>query len=79
MSAGTWLGARRQRGLAHVVCRRVARVGGAQRADKTTLVDLIGGKQRPDSGSIQARCLSLTGVPSHRARINVLARTFQHP
>lgn len=52
---------------------------GPNGAGKTTLVDLIGGEQRPDSGSIQASGSLLTGSPSRRARVNGLARTFQHP
>ena len=52
---------------------------GPNGAGKTTLVDLIGGEQRPDSGSIHAGGRPLIGPPSRRARINGLARTFQHP
>ena len=52
---------------------------GPNGAGKTTLVDLIGGEQRPDSGSISAQGHPLSGPPSLRARRNGLARTFQHP
>jgi branched-chain amino acid transport system ATP-binding protein len=52
---------------------------GPNGAGKTTLVDLIGGEQRPDSGTILAGGQPLTGSPSRRARVNGLARTFQHP
>ncbi len=52
---------------------------GPNGAGKTTLVDLIGGEQRPDSGTISAGGSPLVGPPSRRARHNGLARTFQHP
>ena len=52
---------------------------GPNGAGKTTLVDLIGGEQRPDSGTISAGGHPLAGPPSRRARRNGLARTFQHP
>ncbi len=52
---------------------------GPNGAGKTTLVDLIGGEQRPDTGTISAGGRPLTGPPSRRARLNGLARTFQHP
>jgi branched-chain amino acid transport system ATP-binding protein len=52
---------------------------GPNGAGKTTLVDLIGGEQRPDTGSIVVGGLPLTGPPSQRAQRNGLARTFQHP
>ena len=52
---------------------------GPNGAGKTTLVDLIGGEQRPDSGAITALGRPLAGAPSRRARVNGLARTFQHP
>lgn len=52
---------------------------GPNGAGKTTLVDLIGGEQRPDTGSIQTGGRPLTGSPSRRASVNGLARTFQHP
>jgi branched-chain amino acid transport system ATP-binding protein len=52
---------------------------GPNGAGKTTLVDLIGGEQRPDSGAIHALGRPLAGPPSRRARVNGLARTFQHP
>jgi branched-chain amino acid transport system ATP-binding protein len=52
---------------------------GPNGAGKTTLVDLIGGEQRADSGFASIRGKQLTGPPSRRARVNGLARTFQHP
>ena len=52
---------------------------GPNGAGKTTLVDLIGGERRPDSGTISAGGRPLVGPPSRRARLNRLARTFQHP
>lgn len=52
---------------------------GPNGAGKTTLVDLIGGEQRPDTGTIHAVGRPLTGPPSRRARFNGMARTFQHP
>lgn len=52
---------------------------GPNGAGKTTLEDLIGGEQRPDTGTIHAVGRPLTGPPSRRARFNGMARTFQHP
>jgi branched-chain amino acid transport system ATP-binding protein len=52
---------------------------GPNGAGKTTLVDLIGGEQRPDAGFAAVGGRRLSGPPSRRARINGLARTFQHP
>ena len=52
---------------------------GPNGAGKTTLVDLIAGAQRPDSGSASIRGRRLSGPASRRARVNRLARTFQHP
>ena len=52
---------------------------GPNGAGKTTLVDMIGGEQRPDTGSISAGGRPLAGPPSRRAQRNGLARTFQHP
>jgi branched-chain amino acid transport system ATP-binding protein len=52
---------------------------GPNGAGKTTLVDLIGGEQAPDAGSITVGGRPLAGPPSQRARANGLARTFQHP
>jgi branched-chain amino acid transport system ATP-binding protein len=52
---------------------------GPNGAGKTTLVDLIAGAQRPDAGFAAIRGKRLSGPPSRRARINGLARTFQHP
>ena len=52
---------------------------GPNGAGKTTLVDLIAGERHPDSGTISAGGRALVGPPSRRARLNRLARTFQHP
>jgi branched-chain amino acid transport system ATP-binding protein len=52
---------------------------GPNGAGKTTLVDLIAGAQRQDAGFAAIRGNRLSGPPSRRARINGLARTFQHP
>ncbi len=52
---------------------------GPNGAGKTTLVDLIGGEQAPDTGSITVGGQPLSGPPSRRAQRNGLARTFQHP
>jgi branched-chain amino acid transport system ATP-binding protein len=51
---------------------------GANGAGKTTLVDILGGEQTADKGSVSLRGRPLKGLPHVRARLG-LARTFQHP
>jgi branched-chain amino acid transport system ATP-binding protein len=51
---------------------------GANGAGKTTLVDILGGEQTEDEGTVLLRGRPLSGLPHVRARLG-LARTFQHP
>jgi branched-chain amino acid transport system ATP-binding protein len=51
---------------------------GANGAGKTTLVDILGGEQIADEGTVSLRGRQLRGLPHARARQG-LARTFQHP
>lgn len=51
---------------------------GANGAGKTTLVDILGGEQTADEGTILLRGRPLRGLPHVRAQLG-LARTFQHP
>jgi branched-chain amino acid transport system ATP-binding protein len=51
---------------------------GANGAGKTTLVDILGGEQAADDGTVFLRGRPLKGLPHVRARLG-LARTFQHP
>jgi branched-chain amino acid transport system ATP-binding protein len=51
---------------------------GANGAGKTTLVDILGGEQLADGGTVSLKGGALSGLPHIRARRG-LARTFQHP
>jgi len=51
---------------------------GANGAGKTTLVDILGGEQAADEGTVSLKGVPLSGLPHTRARRG-LARTFQHP
>ena len=51
---------------------------GANGAGKTTLIDIIGGQQPHDAGTIELGGTALTGDAAHRSRAG-LARSFQRP
>ena len=51
---------------------------GSNGAGKSTLFALIGGAQRPSSGSVFLGGVDVTGLAEHRRARRGLARTFQH-
>lgn len=67
------------RGVDLAVCEgEILGLIGANGAGKSTLVDIIGGQQSAQKGSVRLNGQPLLGRPSDRARCG-LGRTFQHP